>query len=54
MDKSIPSNPYQTNAGDYIVVGKTKGKIVGKKGGWAYKESTGEIWPNTSGSGENN
>ncbi len=56
MSQSIPKNPYQSdsNAPDSIVTGVTKGTIVGSRGGWAYKASTGEIWPNTSGSGENN
>jgi len=54
MEHNIPSNPYQTNAGDSIVTGVTKGAIVGSRGGWAYKETTGEIWPNTNGTGENN
>ncbi|MCP4631780.1 MAG: prepilin-type N-terminal cleavage/methylation domain-containing protein [candidate division Zixibacteria bacterium] len=54
MEHAIPANPYQTNAPDSIVTGVTKGTIVGARGGWAYKESSGEIWPNTSGSSENN
>jgi len=56
MTHAIPKNPYQSdsNAPDSIVTGVTKGTIVGSRGGWAYKASTGEIWPNTSGSGENN
>lgn len=54
MAGAIPPNPYQTNAPDSIVTGVTKGTIVGTRGGWAYKPSTGEIWPNTSGAGENN
>jgi MSHA pilin protein MshA len=54
MEQSIPSNPYQANAPDSIVTGVTKGVIVGARGGWAYKASTGELWLNTSGSGENN
>lgn len=56
MAQSLPANPFQatTNAPDSIVTGVTKGVIVGARGGWAYKVSTGEIWPNTSGSGENN
>ena len=55
MEQSIPSNPYQAdaNAPDSIVTGVTKGVIVGVRGGWAYKASTGELWLNTSGSGEN-
>ncbi len=48
--QAIPQNPYQhsTNAPDSIVLGVTKGVIVGTRGGWAYKPSTGEIWANTS------
>jgi MSHA pilin protein MshA len=51
--QSLPANPYQLNAPDSIVTGVTKGTVVGTRGGWAYKPSTGEIWANTSGSGEN-
>lgn len=51
--QSLPANPYQLNAPDSIVTGVTKGTIVGTRGGWAYKPSTGEIWANTSGAGEN-
>ena len=56
MEHSIPKNPYQTdtNAPDSIVTGVTKGTIVGTRGGWAYLAATGELWPNTNGSGENN
>ncbi len=56
MAQSMPKNPYQpeANASDSIVTGVTKGTIVGARGGWAYKASTGEIWPNTSSVGENN
>ncbi len=56
MEQSIPKNPYQTdaNAPDSIVTGVTKGTTVGTRGGWAYNPTTGEIWPNTSVSGENN
>lgn len=45
----IPTNPFQsdTNAPDSIVEGTTRGVTVGTRGGWAYKPSTGEIWPNT-------
>jgi len=48
----IPENPFQSkaNAPDSIVTGVTKGVVVGTRGGWAYKQSTGEIWPNTSSS----
>ena len=44
----------QTSAPDSIVAGVTKGVVVGTRGGWAYNETTGEIWPNTSVVGENN
>ena len=56
MEQGIPKNPYQakTNAPDSIVTGVTKGTIVGTRGGWAYKASTGELWPNTNVAGENN
>lgn len=55
MEQSIPKNPYQVsaNAPDSVVTGVTKGVIVSTRGGWAYKASTGELWLNTSGSGEN-
>ncbi len=45
-----PVNPFQleTNAPDSVVQGFVKGVIVGTHGGWAYKPSTGEIWPNTN------
>jgi MSHA pilin protein MshA len=56
MEHALPANPYQlaTNAPDSIVTGVTKGTIVGTRGGWAYLEGTGEIWPNTNTVGENN
>jgi prepilin-type N-terminal cleavage/methylation domain-containing protein len=46
----IPPNPFQQsgNAPDSIVTGVTKGVVVGTRGGWAYKASTGQIWPNTN------
>ena len=55
MANTIPPNPYQAeaNAPDSIVSGVTKGVVVGTRGGWAYNETTGEIWPNTSIVGEN-
>jgi type IV pilus assembly protein PilA len=54
MEQSIPKNPYQSDASapDSIVTGVTKGLVVGTRGGWAYKASTGEIWPNTNSAGE--
>ncbi|MBI5867496.1 MAG: prepilin-type N-terminal cleavage/methylation domain-containing protein [candidate division Zixibacteria bacterium] len=56
MAQSLPKNPYQSdsNAPDSVVTGVTKGTTVGARGGWAYKASTGEVWPNTSSVGENN
>ena len=56
MEQAIPENPYQAdgNAPDSVVTGVTKGAVVGSRGGWAYDETTGEIWPNTSVAGENN
>jgi MSHA pilin protein MshA len=56
MEHNIPANPYQadTNAPDSIVTGVVKGTTVGTRGGWAYNETTGEIWLNTSSVGENN
>jgi prepilin-type N-terminal cleavage/methylation domain-containing protein len=56
MEQSIPQNPYQhpDSAADSIVTGVTKGTTVGTRGGWAYNAATGEVWPNTTGSGENN
>ena len=47
----VPSpNPFQLdpNAPDSVVEGFVPGEIVGTRGGWAYKPSTGEIWANTS------
>jgi prepilin-type N-terminal cleavage/methylation domain-containing protein len=50
MAHQIPPNPFQNkaNAPDSIVTGVTKGVTVGSRGGWAYKASTGEVWPNTN------
>lgn len=50
MEQTMVRNPYQlaANAPDSIVIGVTKGTIVGTRGGWAYIASTGEIWLNTS------
>lgn len=47
---AIPKNPYQStsSAPDSIVTGVTRGTIVGARGGWAYKASTGELWLNTN------
>jgi prepilin-type N-terminal cleavage/methylation domain-containing protein len=56
MAQSLPKNPFcaDTNAPDSVVTGVTKGTVVGTRGGWAYKPSTGELWPNTTVAGENN
>jgi MSHA pilin protein MshA len=56
MANAIPKNPYQLDASapDSVVTGVTKGTTVGARGGWAYKPTTGEVWPNTSVAGENN
>lgn len=53
--QSLPENPYRlsTQAPDSIVTGVTKGTVVGTRGGWAYNATTGELWANTSVSGEN-
>ena len=53
MEQTMVRNPYQltTNAPDSIVTGVTKGTIVGARGGWAYNETTGELWLNTSTAG---
>jgi MSHA pilin protein MshA len=53
MEQTMPMNPYQlkTNAADSIVTGVTKSTIVGTRGGWAYNETTGELWLNTSTAG---
>jgi len=56
MLHGIPKNPYQRSdrAPDSIVLTKKKkGKKQGNRGGWAYNETTGEIWPNTQTIGEN-
>lgn len=50
VEQAIPPNPFQAdaNAPDSVVEGFVRGVVVGTRGGWAYKPSTGEIWPNTS------
>ena len=55
MAQNLPPNPYQsaTSAPDSVVTGVTKGVVVGSRGGWAYKASTGDLWPNTNTVGEN-
>lgn len=54
MAGAIPDNPYDTDATkNNVEVGVTKGTLVaGGAGGWAYKASTGEVWPNTNTAGE--
>ncbi len=56
MAQTLPPNPYQDDdaAPDSVVTGVTKGTTVGTRGGWAYNDSTGQIWPNTSVNDENN
>ena len=46
----IPPNPFQKpdSAPDSIVLGVTRGVIVGTRGGWAYNAGSGEIWANTN------
>ncbi len=57
MEQEIPKNPYQAaaNAPDSIIDGSasTKGTVIGSRGGWVYKPSTGEMWANTNVTGEN-
>ena len=56
MAQGIPANPYvdAANAPDSIVAGVAKGTTVGTRGGWAYNPATGEIWANSTVTGENN
>ena len=57
MEQAIPKNPYCTTYPDSIYLagaGVVKGTVgAGGRPGWCYKESTGEIWLNTSTVGEN-
>jgi len=50
LSSPVPPNPYQATdkAPDSIVVGVTPGVVAGTRGGWAYREDSGEIWANTS------
>jgi len=49
LEHDLPENSFQSpdKAPDSVVEGFIKGEPVGDRGGWAYKPSTGEIWPNT-------
>ena len=53
----LPRNPYQlTNrAPDSVINGNTlpRGRTRGTRGGWVYKQSTGETWANTTTSRSN-
>jgi len=55
MAQGIPQNPYCTVEADKdsVVVGVTKGTLVGTTCGWAYLAADGEIWLNTDVTGEN-
>ena len=55
MSGSNPKNPYvaSTSAPDSFVTGVTAGTVVGVRGGWAYKPTTGEIWSNVTTSSSN-
>ncbi len=56
MESAIPDNPYSTSATkNTVIAGTTLGTpvTIGARGGWCYKESTGEFWADTaSGAGE--
>lgn len=55
MAQDIPKNPYVVDADhpDSVIVGVTKGTVVGADCGWAYLASEGEIWLNSDVVGEN-
>ncbi len=55
MAQGMPDNPYVTDADhpDSVVVGVTKGTVVGADCGWAYLATDGEIWLNSDVVGEN-
>lgn len=55
MAQDVPKNPYCADADhpDSVIAGVTKGTLVGTDCGWAYLASTGEIWLNSDGNGEN-
>jgi prepilin-type N-terminal cleavage/methylation domain-containing protein len=56
MEQEIPKNPYCDDA-DYpdsiVLTAAARGTLVGTDCGWAYNETTGELWPNTNTVGEN-
>jgi len=53
MEQAIPENPYQASFADSILASGVRGTVVGADCGWAYNETTGEIWLNSSETGEN-
>lgn len=54
MAQGLPGNPYCASAQypDSVVLGVSKGILVGNDCGWAYNPATGNVWPNTNVSGE--
>ena len=54
LEQGVPDNPFDTDGTkNNVVVGVTKGTLVGTTGGWAYLAASGEIWANTSVASEN-
>lgn len=55
MAQAIPENPYQASVPDSVIdaTGQPKGTVIGNDGGWCYNPNTGEIWLNSSETGEN-
>ncbi len=56
MEQEVPENPYcdDANYPDSIVITvNARGTMEGTDCGWAYNETTGELWPNTNTIGEN-
>ena len=54
LEQGVPDNPFDTDSTkNNVVVGVTKGTVVGTSGGWAYLADSGEIWANTSVASEN-
>jgi len=56
MEQEIPKNPYCDDANFPDSVAATaaaRGTLVGTDCGWAYNETTGQLWANTSTVGEN-